>query len=169
MFAPDYLEYPRAKGLQRERQQCGFLFGKHGGHLPFGGAVDARVGPALLPVIEMSLGFFQSLEAQAFQRCSLRVTDAGFDFAFAVGILNPARHGDRAVVRQHVAIKRIESGIVNVGDEHALAQIVEHDDASSAASPASSRTAECAGTCRSRDRAPSDRCRNQPAPPGPAR
>ena len=66
------------------------------------------------------------------------MTDAGFDFAFAVGILNPARHGDRAVVRQHVAIKRIESGIVNVGDEHALAQIVEHDDAGGAAQPAKS-------------------------------
>jgi len=49
------------------------------------------------------------------------VTDARFNFAFAVGILYPARHSDRAVVREHVAIKRIERGIVNVGDEHALA------------------------------------------------
>jgi hypothetical protein len=64
------------------------------------------------------------------------MTDARFDFAFAVGILYPARHGDRAVVRQHVAIKRIQRGIVNVGDEHALAQIVEHDDARGAAQPA---------------------------------
>jgi hypothetical protein len=29
------------------------------------------------------LGFFQSLEAQAFQRRFLRMTDARFDFAFA--------------------------------------------------------------------------------------
>ena len=106
------------------------------------------------------------------------MADAGFDFAFAIGISDPARHGDRAVVRQHIAVQRIERGIVDVGDEHALAQIVEHDDARGAAqpakgssravrprsanwngrsageptcgcSPASSRTAGCAGTCRS--------------------
>ena len=75
--------------------------GEHGGHLPLGGAVDARVGPALLPVIEVGLSFCQSLEAQALQRCSLRMTDAGFNFAFAVGILNAAGHGHRAVVREH--------------------------------------------------------------------
>ncbi len=90
-----------------------------------GGAVDARVGPALFPAIKVGLGFLQTLEAQAFQRCSLRMTDAGFDFAFAVRVLNAAGHGDRAVVREHVAIKRIERGIVHVGDENALAQIIE--------------------------------------------
>ena len=110
-----------AKRLQRQRQQRGFLFGKHGGHLPLGGAVDARVGPALFPVIEVGLGFFQTLEAQAFQRCFLRMTDAGFDFAFAIRISNAARHGDGAVVREHVAIERIERGIVDVGNEHAFA------------------------------------------------
>ena len=88
------------------------------------------------PVIEVGLGFFQTLEAQAFQRCFLRVADAGFDFAFAIGILNAAGHGHRAVVREHIAIERIQSGIVNVGDEHALAQIVEHDDAGGAAQSA---------------------------------
>jgi hypothetical protein len=110
-----------AEGFQRQRKQGGLLFGKHSGDLPFGGAVDARVGPALFPVIEVGLGFFQTLEAQAFQRCSLCMTDARFDFAFAVGILNAARHGHRAVVREHVAIKRIQRGIVNVGDEHTFA------------------------------------------------
>ena len=39
-------------------------------------------------------------------------------------------------MRQNIAIEGIESGIVNVGDEHALAQIVEHDDARGAAQPA---------------------------------
>ena len=42
--------------------------------------MDARVGPALFPVIEVGLGFVQSLEAQTFQRCFLRVTDARFNF-----------------------------------------------------------------------------------------
>ena len=98
--------------------------------------MDARVGPALFPMIEVGLGFFQTLEAQAFQRCLLRMANARFDFAFAVGILNAARHGHRAVVRQHVPIEGIESRIVNVGDEHAFAQIVEHDDAGGATQPA---------------------------------
>ncbi len=30
-------------------------------------------------------------------------------------------------LRQHIAIEGIQIGIVNVGDENALAQIVEHD------------------------------------------
>ena len=64
------------------------------------------------------------------------MADAGFDFAFAIGILNAAGHGHRAVVREHIPIERIECGIVDVGDEHALAQIVEHDDAGSATQPA---------------------------------
>ena len=37
------------------------------------------------------------------------MADAGFDFAFAIGILNAAGHGHRAVVRQHVAIERIQN------------------------------------------------------------
>ena len=86
-------------------------------------------------MIEPSSCFFQSLEAQTLQRCFLRMTDARFNFAFAVGILNAARHGHRAVVRQHVAIKRIQRGIVNIGDEHAFAQIVEHDNAGGTAQP----------------------------------
>jgi hypothetical protein len=57
---------------------------------------------------------------------------AGFDFAFAIWILNATRHGDRAVVSEDIAIQRIQRGIVDVGDEHAFAQIVEHDDASGA-------------------------------------
>ena len=124
-----------AKGFQREWQQRGLLFRKHRCDLPFGGAVDAGVGPALFPVIQVGLGFFQALEAESFQRCSLGVTDAGFDLAFAVGILDAAGHGHRAVVGEHVAVKKIQNGIVNVGDEHALAQVVEDDDAGCAAQP----------------------------------
>ena len=115
--------------LQRKWQQRRFLFGKHSGDLPLGGAVDARVGPAFFPAVEVGLGFLQALEAQAFQGCSLRMADAGFDFAFPIRILNAARHGHRAVVREHITIEGIQSGIVKVGDEHALAQIVEDHDA----------------------------------------
>jgi hypothetical protein len=31
-------------------------------------------------------------------------------------------------VGEHIAVERIKSGIVDVGDEHAFAQIVEHDN-----------------------------------------
>jgi hypothetical protein len=124
------------EGFDGQRQQERLLFGEHGHDLAFGGAVDARVSPAFFPAIEVGLGFFQTLEAQTFQRRFLRVADAGLDFALAIWILNATWHGDRVVVGKHIAIERIERGIVNVGDEHALAQIVEHDDASSPAQPA---------------------------------
>ena len=180
-----------AERFERQRQQERLLFGKHGRHLPFGGAVDARVGPARFPVVQIGLGLFQALEAQSFQRRFLGVADAGFDLPFAIRISDAAGQGDHAVVGEHIAIERIERGIVDVRSEHAFAQIVEHHDAHAAAqpaerflmqfgpdcvnwngrpageptcgcSPASSRTAACAGTCRSADRAPSDRCRNRP-------
>jgi hypothetical protein len=81
------------------------------------------------------LSFFQTLETQTFQRRFSRVTDARFDFALAIWILNATLHGHRAVVREHIAIE-IEGGIVDVGDEHALAQIIENHDASGSAQSA---------------------------------
>ncbi len=41
-------------------------------------------------------------------------------------------------MRQHVAIERIQRGIVNVGGQHAFAEIIEHDDAGGATQPAKS-------------------------------
>ena len=41
---------------------------------------------------------------------------------------NPAGHGHGAVVSEHVAIEGVERGIVDVGDQHALAQVVEHNE-----------------------------------------
>ena len=55
---------------------------------------------------------------------------------FAIGIADAARQRDDAVVREHVAIERIERRVVDVRREHALAQIVEDDDARRAAEPA---------------------------------
>src|SRR5579883_2550271 len=65
-----------AERFQRQRQQRRTLLGKHGGHLSFGGAVNAGVGPVLLPVVEIGLCFFQAFEAQSFQRRPLRVAHA---------------------------------------------------------------------------------------------
>jgi hypothetical protein len=64
------------------------------------------------------------------------MADAGFYFSFSIWISHSAGHGDHAVVGQQIAIERVESGIVNVRSEHALAQIVEHHNAHAATQPA---------------------------------
>jgi hypothetical protein len=41
-----------AKGLNRQGQQRWSFFGEHGRDLPFGRAMDARIGPARFPLIK---------------------------------------------------------------------------------------------------------------------
>src|SRR5208282_5854738 len=65
-----------AERLERQRLQEGLLFGEHRRHLPLGPAVDARVGPALFPVVQICLRFFQALELLALQRRFLRMSYA---------------------------------------------------------------------------------------------
>ena len=89
-----------------------------------------------LPVIEIGLSFLQALEALTLERGFLRMSDAGFDFTFSIRISDPARHSHHAVVGEHIPKERIERGLVDVGSEHAFAQIVEHDHARAAAEPA---------------------------------
>src|SRR5947208_2888178 len=69
-----------AEGGRRERLEMRSLVGKHRGDLPLGGAVDARVGPAGIPVIEVGLGVLEALEAQALERRALGVPDPRLDF-----------------------------------------------------------------------------------------
>ena len=64
------------------------------------------------------------------------MTDAGFDFAFAIRVLHSAWKRCDAVVLQHITVQRIERGLINVGREHALAQIIEHHHASDSTEPA---------------------------------
>ena len=97
--------------------------------------MDARVGPALFPAVQVALRFLQAFEANPFQRCLFRMTDTRFHFALPVRVLNPAGHGDRAVMLQHVAVERVERGIVNIGREHALTEIIKHHDPSRATQP----------------------------------
>ena len=66
----------------------------------------------------------------------LCVSDAGFDFPLRSGSPHAPRLGDDAVVREHVAIERIERGIVDVRREHAFPQIVKDDDVDGAAQSA---------------------------------
>jgi hypothetical protein len=101
--------------------------------LPFGGAVDARIGAAGFPTIQISLRFFQALEAFSLEGCVLGVSDAALNFSFSIWILDPARQSDTTIVSQHVAIEGIQSGIVDVGDKYTFLQIIEHHDAGTAA------------------------------------
>ena len=81
-------------------------------------------------LIQIGLRFFQAFEALPFERRLLRVADAGFHLAFPIRIADAARQGDRAVMCQHVAVERIQRRIVDIGREHAFAQVVEHHDSS---------------------------------------
>ena len=65
----------------------------------------------------------------------LLVSDARFHLAFAVGIAHSARERDHAVVREHVAVERIECELVDLRREHALLEIVEDDDADRVTQP----------------------------------
>jgi len=64
------------------------------------------------------------------------VANTGFHFAFAVRVLHSAWKRCDAVVLQHVTVQGIERGLVNIGREHALAQIIEHHHASHSTKPA---------------------------------
>ncbi len=75
------------------------------------------------------MGLFQALEAFSLERCFFGVSDGGLDFSFSIWIFDPARQGHCTVVGEDVAIEWIQRGIVDVGDEHAFAQVIEHDDA----------------------------------------
>ena len=91
--------------------------------------MNARVGPVSFPTIQIGLRIFQALEALAFERSLLRMTDARFDLAFAIRVLHSAWKRCDAVVLQHVTVQRIERGLVNVRREHAFAQVIEHHHA----------------------------------------
>ena len=56
------------------------------------------------------------------------MTDAGFDLALTIGVLHAARQSYGAKVLQHVAIERVQFGVVDVRGEHALAKVIEDDN-----------------------------------------
>jgi hypothetical protein len=113
-----------AKRFDRQRREVRLLLGKHRGDLALGRAVDARVRPALVPVVEVALRVLRALEAQPLEHL-LRVPDPRLHLPFAIGVAYTARQRERAIVREDVAVERIEPRIVDVRREHALAKVVE--------------------------------------------
>jgi len=55
------------------------------------------------------------------------VADPGLDLAFPLVIADATREADDAVVREHVAVERIERRLVDVRGEHALFEVIEDD------------------------------------------
>ena len=87
------------------------------------------------PAVQIRLAVGEVLEAEAAQRRLLGVADRGFDFALAIGVADATRQSDDPVVGQHVAVERIERGVVDVRGEDALLEVVQDDDADGAAQP----------------------------------
>src|ERR1700728_84217 len=100
--------------------------------------MNACVGPVRFPAIQVGLRVLQALEALAFERRPLCVANTRFYFAFAIRVLHSAWKRCDAVVLQHVTVQRIERGLINVGREHAFAEIIEHHNTSDSTEPAKS-------------------------------
>jgi hypothetical protein len=84
-----------AEGLDGKREQGGSLLGEHGGNLALGGAVDAGVGPAGLPVVEGGLGLLQALEAEPLERRGLGVPDGRRHFPLPIVTPPKSQASDR--------------------------------------------------------------------------
>ena len=48
------------------------------------------------------------------------MTDTGFNFSFAIRVLDPTRQGHGTVVGEYIAVERVQAGIIDVGNEHAF-------------------------------------------------
>jgi hypothetical protein len=55
------------------------------------------------------------------------MADAGLDFAFSIRIGNFAGHCHGAVMSQHVAVERIQNGVVEVRRKHGFAQVIRYN------------------------------------------
>ena len=92
--------------------------------------MDARVSPAGFPMIKVILRRLEIFEAESLQRCPFRVSDTTLDLPFPIRMPNAAWQRHCPIVPEHLAVQRVESGIVYVGSENAFAQIIEDNHAS---------------------------------------
>src|SRR6266705_2021473 len=91
----------------------------------FGCAMNAGIGPALFPAIQIRLRFLETLKAHPFEGRFLGVADPGLDFSFSIWISDPASERHRAIMGENISIEGVESRSVDVGHQHALFQVVE--------------------------------------------
>ncbi len=63
------------------------------------------------------------------------MADRGLDLPLPIGIPPPTRQGDGLVVREHVAVQRVQDRVVDIRGEHAFAQVVDDDEPDVAAQP----------------------------------
>jgi hypothetical protein len=117
-----------AERLDGKRQQVGLLFSEHRRDLALRRAVDPGVGPVRLPAVEVGLSLLEALEAKTSQ-LALRVVHARLDLPLAIGVAHTAGQRRHAVVREHVAVQRVQRRLVDVGLEHALFEIIQNCDA----------------------------------------
>ena len=90
-------------------------------------AVDARCSPPGFPLFEEAVLLLDGLEAAALERSALGVLDRILDCALAVGIPDPCRIGDDAVVGQYVPVDGVELRLIQVGLDDAFLEVVQHD------------------------------------------
>jgi len=103
------------------------FFQKHLLHLPLGPPMDAERGPALLPVHEPLVLFFNDCKLSPFERCVLRMLDRILDGPFPVGVGNTRRIGDDSVMAKHGGINGIQLRLVDVGLQDTFLQIIQDD------------------------------------------
>lgn len=106
--------------------QVGAFFLEHGLHLAALGAVDALGRPAGLPTLQMFVLLFDGLKAFALEGRGLGVTNGMLHRPLAVGITYAGRISHHLVVLQHGRVHRVELGLVQVGFDHALLEVVQH-------------------------------------------
>src|ERR1700738_2692203 len=98
----------------RQRQQSRAFFLEHLAHLTFGGSVDARGRPSLVPPLEERVLLIDAFEMPPLERRRLRVADGGLDFALEIWRIRSTRQGDDAVMGQHRCVQRVDFRVVNV-------------------------------------------------------
>src|SRR2546426_5279011 len=70
-----FAELVIAERFDRQWKQRRFFLGEHRRNLSLRCAMDARVGPAQFPLIEIGLSGIQRFKAQSFERCFLSMSD----------------------------------------------------------------------------------------------
>jgi len=88
--------------------------------------VNALGGPLGFPVFEVGVLLFNRLEPAPLQGCGLGVADGVLNRAFAVGVTHAGRVAHHTIVFQCGSIDSVELGLVQVGFDDPLLEVVQH-------------------------------------------